>query len=143
MTKELTNLSNHINTIFWIFFILMGASIALMAPIEVIIGLLVILIGLTKLSNEANIKSLATDTQALSEDVREIKEWLHRDHDFISMLREKYDNRIFRSSRKQVELSEKLEKNYRDLTNKILQIDNKLMEVSRAFLTKSPRSGKK
>jgi len=140
--------------VFWVCFVLMGAGIALMAPLEIVIGLLVIMLGISRISIELGNKRASRERKEIQQALENMSKWLQRDYELIQGIQQKYDRRFFRLAKKEAETRKRIEKgqsgvkkemdqNYRDVARKILQLDNKLMEISRAFLTKPPRSGRK
>ena len=142
------------DTIFWGFFALMGLFLILQLPfIEVFLGIIIIILGITKLGKDLENRHETERDTTLTNTLDEIRQWLEREHRQLKRVETKYENRFFQSNRKQIEairtmntkyrdLDKRLERQGRELVRKLLKIDNKLADVSRAFLTSRPRSGR-
>lgn len=147
------------NGIFWILFALMGALIALRVPfLEIVLGVIVIFLGLSKLGNDLQERKNQEGRESLQQTLQDIQKWLEREYRRLQRMEMRYENRFFQSDKKRIAMERKteknyrelvrttdrkIEKNYRELVKKMLQLENKMNEVSRAFLTSKPRSGGK
>ena len=141
--------------IFWAVFALMGVVIALRAAwLEVALGIAVVFLGIAKLGNDLERKRLRGEQEALQETLQGIREWAQKEYEHIKGLESRYENRFFHAARKHMETERRAEKhyremerrmeaNYRELVKKVLEVDNKLAQLSRAFLTTPPRSGRR
>jgi hypothetical protein len=140
--------------IFWILFLLTGALLFFRFPwTEVLLGALAVMLGISQLEREIEEKRARENEKPVRETLEEIREWIQREYEFVKSMEARYDNRFFQSNRKRAELGRKMErawkeadrkteKNYRELVKKILEVENRMSKMSRAFLEKPPRSGR-
>ena len=132
------------NSMFWLVFALIGVFLFFRLPlIEVIVGILVVFLGIYKIAEELDRRKAEHERTSIQKTLEDIRDWMEREHKFVKLIEGRYDNRFFQSNKKRIDVEKKLDKNYRDLTRKLLQIDNKLMDISRAFLSWAPRIGSK
>jgi hypothetical protein len=67
--------------------------------------------------------------------VKKMKSWLSSQHELTKALKDVHDRRFHHVDRKGTELDETLEKRYRELIGKIIEVENRLNLVSRAVIT--------
>ena len=135
---------------FWILFAVAGALLALQLTwTEVVLGLVLVILGLYKIANELEQKRHAKDRELIQQVLGEIMALLRQERASLKAMESKYEKRFFRhdtklrdSGKKANESEKAAEKSYREIVKKIVELENRLFEVSRAFLTASPRSGR-
>ncbi|MBI4020976.1 MAG: hypothetical protein HY369_01925 [Candidatus Aenigmarchaeota archaeon] len=127
--------------LFWIIFILAGVFFFLRS-VEIVAGLLVVLLGVHRLGTEVRLREQRKERTQLQATLEDIRQWMERDYAFLQELRDRYDNRFFNLSKQKLETQRQIDKSYRDLVRKIMDVENKLNQISRAFLTPRPRSGR-
>lgn len=142
--------------VFWVVFILMGFFVALQS-LEVALGLLVVAVGVHKVGSELRLRRMRRERSSLEETLNNVRELLERDYEYVRELQKQNDSRFFHlnknrggvdkviEKRQKIlsrEIDKKLDETQRILIKKIIDLDNKLNDVSRAFLTKPPRSGR-
>ncbi|MBL7160927.1 MAG: hypothetical protein ISS93_03715 [Candidatus Aenigmarchaeota archaeon] len=141
--------------VFWILFALTGALLLLQSPwVEILLGVIVIFIGIHRLAWELERNRTGKEKESVQEALSEIMECLREEWEHVKEVESRYENRFFQMDKRRADLEErvatlqketdnKIENNYRELVRRILELDNKMNDVARAFLTKPPRSGRK
>lgn len=140
---ELPYIANK-SLLFWIIFAGAGILVFVRFPFgEIVIGIMVIAVGIYTLGRELEEQRQVEERAQLKDTLIQIQDWLQSEHAYVKNLESKYENRFFQTNKKRISIEKKLEKQQRDVIKKILDLDNRLMEVARAFTTAKPRSGRK
>ena len=82
------------------------------------------------------------ERQALQQTLHQIREWLQTHYEHVKAMETRYEGRFFHSQRKRIELDRKIDQHYRQLVKKILEMENRMGEMKRVFLSRAPRSVK-
>ncbi len=122
--------------LFWLLFVVVGAGLAMSFPTELMLGLLVVMFGVFKVVSDAESRRVEGEREKLRKALDGLKEWLEREHALVQELARPAPPADAKA------LEKKLEQAYRDLVRKVVSVENRLNEVSRAFLTMKPRSGR-
>lgn len=147
------------NGIFWAIFAIMGVLIALrVSLVDIFLGVAVVLLGIFKVGNELQERAREKERESLQQTLKEIREWIEHEYRHLQRMEARYENRFFQLSKKRIASDRRVEKNYRDivratdkkidknyreLVRKVLQLENKMNDISRAFLKSQSRSGRK
>lgn len=128
------------NKFFWILFIMMGviliigAALGVLTLVEVLIAFIVIAIGAEKLGEEISDKRLQEEQGKINRDLLFISRWLEDNNVFTRQLKDRHESRLFNLDNKRAEIEKRQELGYRELARKILELENRMNEVSRALL---------
>ena len=131
------NYLRHQSKLFWILFIVIGLLIIFgvlgMFLLDLILGFIIVIIGIEKLREEVYSYKNEKDKQTVYESINYINNWMNSSTELTSLLRQKFDNRIFKLNNKNTELNKELEMKYRELVRKLVSLENKLNKVDRAM----------
>lgn len=138
---------SHWDKIFWIFFLILGilftvASFIRFIYLDIFLGVLIMAMGLEKLSEELIRKRHSEHEKRYAEQLREMKEQIDQSIRKAQSIYEKSDLRFHNAESKRSEIEQKIEDNYDSLAKKIIQLENKMNEISR-FLVAEFRERKK
>ena len=124
---------------FWIMFVLLelaviAASIWYYTPIAVILGFAVIGAGFAKLGDHVFHRNIDSEIRDHKDTMEKIKKWLDSQHELTRAIKTVHERRFQSLDKKGADFDEKLEKSYRELAGKIIDLENKMNLVSRAIL---------
>ena len=130
--------TEHRGRIFWLFFIILGIFVIggiflNLFLIDILLGLVMIIIGIHRLETEHHKRIMEKEQGKINETINYMAQWLDANHDYVKNMRSKHDNRIFGLDRKRAELDKRIEMNHRDLVRKIIEIENKLNEITMTY----------
>lgn len=127
--------------IFWIVFIIIW--VLLMVGIsqriiifDLLLGLIIIILGLAKLSDDLRKKEFIDITTKTSKNLEQINDYLTTHYDFNKKINDKHNYRFFQLNKKRLKTEKKIEKNYRELAKKILDLENKLNDIKKLVVKK-------
>ncbi|NOX71978.1 MAG: hypothetical protein GXO64_04770 [Candidatus Micrarchaeota archaeon] len=131
----------NLNYAFWAIFILTAAlslwlAVAGFFVQGVIFALVVILIGLIKLEQDSELDEFAQNINDMSKRLHSISQNVEKGFNFSEVSKDKTEKRIQRLDAKRVESDKKMEKMFRDLVRKIIEIENTLNKMKREMGTK-------
>jgi len=138
-----------LDKIFWAIFIIVGIAIALSTSIsipilDVLLGLAVVLIGVQKLVEDYRNKEVSEEQKRMKESLDSISKWVRESNDFAGTIKTATESQFSDFSKAHDVISQKIEMNYRELARKILEIENRLNEISRVFVKQEVvRSGRR
>jgi hypothetical protein len=129
-------MGTHRNKIFWLLFVILGATlisgmITSVFYIDVLLGLLLVIIGLYKFGEEFITDNIRKDQQRFSEDIENVMEWLTHSYEFTKRLKDTHESRIHHLDSKRAEMNNRIDKNYREMVRKIIEVENKLNKTSK------------
>ena len=142
-------LRDYWNKIFWGFFIVIGIGFIALAFLgsliflDLLFGFVVIAMGIHKLQEEFSTETLKADHEMAKYNINNMSRWMTDSHRFLNDLQRDHDTKFSHLNEFKTKAEEAMEDNYRDLVKKIVHLENRLNEISRAFLTEKPRSGRK
>ena len=128
------------NKVFWGLFLVIGiiliagAVAGKLSLVEILVAFVVIAIGAEKLGEEISDKKLQEEQNKINRDILFISRWLENNNAFTRQMKDTHEKRILKLDNKRAEIEGKHETSYRDLARKILEMENKANEVSRALL---------
>ncbi len=125
---------------FWMMFILLEAAVILgniwyFTPIGVIIGFALIAVALARFGDHLFHKKNSTILDENTNSIERVKGWLNNQHQLTQGIKDLHEYRFHRMEKKKIALDEKMEKNYRELAGKIIDVENRLNLVSRALIS--------
>lgn len=124
------------NKIFWFLFMILGVilitgMITSVYYIDVLLGMFLVIIGFYKFGEEFITSSMRKDHQRFYEDIENVMEWLTHSYEFTKRLKDTHENRIHHLDSKRAEMNSKIDKNYRELVRKIIEVENRLNKTSK------------
>ncbi|MBN2330854.1 MAG: hypothetical protein JXC85_03495 [Candidatus Aenigmarchaeota archaeon] len=130
---------------FWLFFVLLEAAIIIgnlffYSLIGVIMGFIVIVAGFAKVGDHVFHKSVRSELLENKETMKKMANWLNRQYELTQGLKNIHDSRIHKLDGKRTDLEEQVERKYRELAGKIIDLENRLSLVSRALLSQSKKT---
>lgn len=131
-------MAEHKSKIFWFFFIVLGifvigGEIFNLFFIDILLGLVMIVIGVQRLEEEHHKRTLESEQKKINETIKYMAQWLDASHDYISEVKNRHESRLFNLDKKKADLDSKVEMNYRDMVRKIIDIENRLNEISMTY----------
>ncbi len=140
-------IGGHRNKIFWVLFIVLGGVlvsglITNVFYIDLFMGLFLVIIGLYKLGEEFMTDSLKRQQERVMDDMDNVMEWLSHSYEFTRKLKESHEGRLHKLDGKRAEMDRKIEKNYRDLVRKIIEVENNLNKTSREVAREKALTGR-
>ena len=138
---------SRLNLVFWLFFIVIGVIIIIGAVgriffVDLLIGLIVIVLGIARLSEELSKFEFEERHKKIESDLGNISTWMNDNYAYTKKMKDRHENRMHRLDNKRVDIERELEIKYRDIVRKVIDIENKLQEVSRLLVKQPIRSGK-
>lgn len=135
---------NEWDRIFWVMFVVLEAAIIVgniwvNSPVALILGFVVILIGTAKLGDDMFRRSMHHDHLASKETINKMRNWLNRQYELTQGIKDLHEHRLHKVDRKRTELEEILDKRYRELAGKMIDIENRLSLVGRAVISSHKR----
>ncbi len=129
----------HRNKVFWLVFIILGAVlvsgiVTSIFYIDVLMGLFLVIIGLYKIGEEFITDNIKREQERVSEDVDNVMEWLSHSYEFTKRLKDTHENRLHHLDSKRANMDKKIEKNYRDIVRKIIEVENRLNKTSKELM---------
>ena len=130
------NIRNIWNKIFWAMFVIIGIGFVFLAFfgnmlfLDLLLGFAIITMGLHKLGEEYSVKHIKTDQLHVAENMENISKLIQDSHKQLND--------------KEINMEKKLERNYRNLARKIIEVENRINEVSDLLVKKTTvRSGRR
>jgi hypothetical protein len=125
--------------VFWVLFVLLEAAIIAgnawnYTPMGAIMGFLVLAIGFARFGDYMAHKERQIAMKGHENSIERMKEWLNNQYQLTQGIRDLHDYRLHNMEKRKIELEEKLEKNYRELAGKIMDVENRLNLVSRVVI---------
>jgi hypothetical protein len=129
----------HRNKVFWLVFIILGAVlvsgiVTSVFYIDVLMGLFLVIIGLYKIGEEFITDNLKGEQQRVSEDMDNVMEWLTHSYEFTKRMKDTHENRLHHLDHKRADMDKKIEKNYREIVRKIIEVENRLNKTSKGLI---------
>ena len=129
---------------FWMLFVLLEAAVVLasswfFSPLAIIVGFVVVTAGFAKLGDYVFHKKTRTELRESREVVKKVTGWLDRQYELTQGIKNVYDHRFHHSERKRTEMQEEIERRYRELAGKIIELENRINLVSRVVISQKQR----
>jgi hypothetical protein len=128
----------HWDKIFWTFFVLLGLSVIIggivsLIPFEfvVLLGVFIIIIGAGKLAEEISKRKLFNYQDDIYKKMYQLSQHLDKTFSIASMNREKNEFRIQKLDQKRSEFEKLMNKRYRDIARKIIELENKVNKLAK------------
>lgn len=125
---------------FWMLFVLLEAAIVLgnvwyFSPVGVILGFVLIAVALARFGDYLlHKKNSATLTKNISS-IERMKSWLNNQYQLTQGIKDLHDYRFHSMEKKKIVLDDKIDRHYRELAGKIIDVENKLNLVSRTLIS--------
>lgn len=125
---------------FWMLFVLLEVAIILgnvwlFTPVGVIVGFVLMAIALARFGDYLLHKENKHKMNKNEETVERMKGWLNNQYQLTQGIKDLHDYRFHKIERKKIEIDEKIDKNYRDIAGKIIDLENRLNLISRAVIS--------
>lgn len=125
--------------IFWVLFVILEAAIVIgnawnYTPMGVLIGFLVLAIGFARFGDYMVHKEREEAMKKHNGAIERMKTWLNNQYQLTQGIKELHDYRLHNMEKRKIDLDEKIEKNYRELAGKIMDIENRVNMVSRIVI---------
>ena len=134
------NWFRHWDKIFWAFFGLMGlvlaaGGIASLISLEffVMLGVFMVIIGAGKLASEISHSKLLNYQDDIYKKMHQISQHLEKTFNIASMNKDKTEFRIQKLDQKRSEVERAMERKYRDLAKKTLELEIRMNKMVRAM----------
>lgn len=139
---------DYFNKTFWALFVVIGlfiivSSVVNIFFVDVLLGLAVIVIGVHKLAEESKSREIEINQGKMAGKINQILDWLDHNHKYTKNLGAKTDFRLDKFHKSKQDSEERHEKLYDDLAKKIIHIENRMTDLSKAFVAREQiRSGR-
>jgi len=129
---------------FWLTFILAGAFLiaGLMTGtfyIDMLLSLLVIAVGFHGILEEVSSRDSRDALRKIDSSLQQLSEWFQRSHLFYKGTLEKQALRLHNLDTKRGQLEQKLNKKSKELTTRMIYLENKYNSLQKAFAAERPR----
>lgn len=126
------------SSIFWLLFVIAGGfvitgSFIRLVFLDILLGLILIAIGVLKLSEDITRKNLSRRHSNISESMDYLANQIGTSTNLARALRDRHNHRFLHLDRKRAEIEDRIEENYRQLAKKIINVENSLNEIGRAL----------
>ena len=123
---------------FWLLFVIAGGfiitgSFIRLIFLDILLGLILIAIGVLKLSEDLARRNLGRRHSNISESIDYLADQLGTSTNLTRALRERHDHRFLHLDRKRAEIERGMDRNYRELAKKIIEVENRLNEIGGAL----------
>ena len=130
---------------FWAMFVILEVAIIIgnvffYSPIGIIMGFIVIIAGFAKVSDHVFHRDMHSKVLENKESMKKMTNWMNNQYELTKGLRTIHDSRIHKLDGKRTDLEEHVERKYRELAGKIIDLENRLSLVSRALLSQSKKA---
>jgi hypothetical protein len=136
---------NKFDRTFWMLFVLLEIAIILgnawfYSPVGIILGFVVIVAGFAKVGDHVFHTKMEKDVLENSQKMKKVTNWLNSQHELTQGIKNLHENRFHKLDRKRSDLEDNIDKSYRELAGKIIDVENRLSLVSRALVSQSQKS---
>jgi hypothetical protein len=123
---------------FWIFFILAAATLiaGLIASViiaDLLLAAIVIAIGFHGVLEEYTARENRKAFKRLDSSLQQLGEWIEKSHLFTKNMHEKHELRLYHLDTKRAQGEQRLEKRNRELSRRIVDIENKLNSLKKSL----------
>ncbi len=121
---------------FWVVFVI-AASVSIYIALGdlfwlgVILCLFVILAGIAKLEQDKNNKEIIESFDTINDEMEKMSKNFEKSHLYTRDTRDNTETRLQRFDVKRMETEKKVEKIYRDIIKKIIQLENNLNKMNK------------
>jgi len=145
------NFVNQWDKVFWALFIVIGAIIVIgtlgnVFIFDILLGVAVIIIGTQKLAEDIKTIKINNEQEKINENINNISHWLNSSYNYTKNIRDRSEYRFYHMNNKRIKTDENIEGMERDmeiLAKKMIDLENKLNEISRVFVRRDIiRSGR-
>lgn len=138
-SRFMYTLGMHRNKVFWLVFIILGAVLVsgIMTSvfyIDVLMGLFLVIIGIYKLGEEFITDNIKREQERVSEDIDNVMEWLSHSYEFTKRMKDTHENRLHHLDNKRADMDRRIEKNYREIVRKVIEVENRLNKTSKELI---------
>ncbi len=125
---------------FWMLFVLLEAAIVLgnlwfFTPVAVIVGFVLIAVALARFGDYLLHKKNSGIMDSNAESIDRMKSWLNNQYQLTQGIKDLHDYRFHRMEKKKIDIDERMNRHYRELAGKIIDVENRLNLVSRALVS--------
>lgn len=134
----------HSGKVFWSMFIITSICLVITAisvsifPFDILLGLIVIVLGFGKLSEEYFGKKLMRYQDDIYQKIHQLTHQLEQNFNMTSKGFLKHDQRFFKISSIKKEINNDIEKNYRELVRKIIEVENNMNKLGKIMADQRP-----
>ncbi len=121
-------------------FVLLEVAIVLgnvwfFTPIAVIVGFLLIAVALARFGDYLLHKKNSGILDRHASSIERMKSWLNNQYQLTQGIKDLHDYRFHRMEKKKIALDDRIDRHYRELAGKIIDVENRLNLVSRALIS--------
>ncbi len=125
--------------VFWMLFVLLEFAIVLgsawsFTPIGAIVGFVLLGVAFARFGDYLLHKERTAQMNRHNNAIERMKSWLNNQYELTQGIKDLHDYRFHKMERKKIEIDEKVERKYRELAGKIIDVENRLNLVSRALI---------
>jgi hypothetical protein len=127
---------------FWMLFVLLELTLIIgnvwyFTPTGVILGFVVLAIAFARFGDYMLHKHREKQMAGHGRTIERMKSWLNNQYELTRGIKDLHDYRFHMLEKKKIDMDDKIEKRYRELAGKILDLENRLNLVSRALIAQS------
>jgi len=131
---------NSWDKVFWMMFVLLEAAIILgnvwaFSPLGVILGFVLIAAAFARIGDNILSARLHSRLGSNTKTIEKMRSWMNNHYELTRSIKDLHDHRIQKMETKKTDIDEKVEKNYREIVGKIIDLENRLNLVSRAVIS--------
>jgi len=130
----------HWNKIFWLLFAVVSSWLivsiltsSISFELFALLGFLVIVVGAGKLSDELTDMKIIGYQEDIYKKLTSISQQLEKTFDLASRHKSRTEYRVHKLEKRRIDTDIKLEKRYRELVSKIIEIENKVNKLSKVM----------
>jgi hypothetical protein len=125
--------------VFWMLFVLLELAIIMgniwaFTPIGAILGFVLIGVAFARFGDYILHKERTAQMKSHNNAIERMKSWLNNQYELTQGIKELHDYRFHKLESKKIEIDENVERKYRELVGKIIDVENRLNLVSRAVI---------
>lgn len=129
----------HWNNAFWAMFVVMGALIIVSTLfnilfLDLLLVFIVVAIGIFKLSDEFSNNSIIHKNKNYNESIKYLTNAIDSSNKLNSRINERHESRFIHVDSKRSEIEKKIEDNYDSLAKKIMKVENRMTDVTKAVV---------
>ncbi|HJW97165.1 MAG TPA: hypothetical protein VJ485_03305, partial [archaeon] len=107
--------------------------------IDMLLSLLVIAVGFHGILEAVSAKENRNAYRKIDASLQQLYEWFQKSHLFAKSMQEKHELRLHNLDTKRGQLEQKLERKSKELTTRMIYLENKYNSLQKAFAAERPR----
>jgi DNA anti-recombination protein RmuC len=133
----------HWDKVFWVFFLIMvcvvafgGFSGLISFEFFILLGILLIVIGAGKLAEEISKHKIMGYQNDIYKKIYQLSQHLEKTFNVATMNKEKTEFRLQKLDQKRSEFEKRMEKRYREIAKKVIELENKINKLAKKIENK-------